>query len=154
MAVLEDRFEPLFQAPPFAIVPRNDPLAAEPSVTLAQLVEKPIIMLDLPGARDYFAGTFSAVGLTPRIAHSTRSSEILRALVGSGFGVSILNIRPLGYVKNESDFIILPIRDAIEPPTFGIVTSGNTELPGLVKSFIDYCIFLKNNGEFSGLTIS
>lgn len=49
-------FAPLFEAPPFAIVPRSDPLARQTSVTLAELAERPVVKLDLPGARSYFAG--------------------------------------------------------------------------------------------------
>lgn len=144
-------FEPLFEAPAFAIVPRKDPLAQKAVVSLADIAERPLIMLDLPGARDYFAGLFSAAGLTPRIAHSTRSSEILRALVGIGFGVSLLNIRPLGYHETESDYAIVPLKDAITPPTFGIVTVRGLEQPRLVRAFIDSCIAMKKRGAFDVL---
>lgn len=144
-------FEPLFEAPPFAIVPRKDPLARKAVVTLAELAQRPVIMLNLPGARDYFAGVFSSAGVSPRIAHTTRSSEILRALVGIGFGVSILNIYPLGYHETESDYAIVPIKDAITPPTFGIVTIKGMEQPRLVKTFIESCIAMKNRGQFDML---
>ena len=149
-AYIEPRhaFEPLFDAPPFAIVPRKDPLAGRPIVSLADIAERPLIMLDLPGARDYFAGLFSSAGLTPRIAHSTRSSEILRALVGIGFGVSLLNIRPLGYHETDSDYAIVPIKDAIPPPTFGIVTIKGLEQPKVVKAFVDSCIEMKKRRAF------
>ncbi len=144
-------FEPLFDAPPFAIVPRKDPLARKSIVTLADLAERPFIMLDLPGARDYFADLFASAGLNPRIGHSTRSSEILRALVGIGFGVSLLNIRPLGYHETDSDYAIVPIKDAIAPPTFGIVTMKGLKPPQVVKAFVDSCIAMKKRREFDAL---
>lgn len=144
-------FEPLFDAPPFAIVPRTDPFAQREIISLAELAERPVIMLDLPVAREYFDNVFSAAGLSPRIAHSTRSSEILRALVGIGFGVSLLNIRPLGYHESESDYAIVPISDAITPPTFGIVTIRGMEHPRVVQSFIDACIAMKHTGQFDSL---
>lgn len=147
------RFEPLFEAPPYAIVPKGDPIVARGATTLAELAQRSVVMLDLPGARDYFAAMFAAAGQTPRIAHSTRSSEILRALVGGGFGVSILNIRPLDYREGESEYSIVPIHDAIPAPRFGIVTLGRGEPPGLVQAFIDSCISLKTGGEFSELTV-
>jgi len=147
-------FMPLFDAPPFAIVPRKDPLARKAVATLAELAERPLIKLDLPGARDYFADLFSNAGLTPRIAHSTRSSEILRALVGIGFGVSLLNIRPLGYHETESDYAIVPIKDAIAKPTFGLLTIKGLEQPRLVKAFIDSCIAMKKRGDFDILVSS
>lgn len=146
-------FEPLFAAPPFAIVPRRDPLAGRASVTLAELAERPVVMLDLPGAREYFSRMFAEHDVAPQIAHSTRSSEILRALVGTGFGVSILNIRPLDYHETGSDYAILPINDAIRPPIFGIVTTAGVERPKLVRAFVERCIALKESGKFADLTV-
>jgi DNA-binding transcriptional LysR family regulator len=145
-------FEPLFEAPPFAIVPRTDPLAQKTAISLAELAERPLVMLDLPGARDYFSGVFQAAGVTPRIAHSTRSSEILRALVGIGLGVSMLNIRPLGYHRAQTDYVIVPIKDSIEPPTFGIITISGLEQPRLVKAFIAKCTAMRDRGDFDHLT--
>lgn len=147
------RFEPLFEAPPYAIVPAGDPLAARAGLTLADLAARPMVMLDLPGARDYFRSMFEAAGLAPRIAHSTRSSEILRALVGGGFGVSILNIRPLDYRAGASDYSIVPIRDASPPAVFGIATPGHAEPPRIVRAFIESCIALKKNGDFADLVV-
>jgi DNA-binding transcriptional LysR family regulator len=123
-------------------------------LTLADLAQRPLIKLDLPGARDYFADLFSHAGLTPRIAHSTRSSEILRALVGIGFGVSLLNIRPLGYHDTDSNYAIVPIKDAITIPTFGLVTIKGLEQPRLVKAFIDSCMAMKKRGAFDVLVSS
>ena len=146
-------FEPLFEAPPFAIVPRRDPLARQGAVSLAELAERPLVLLDLPHARDYFLNIFGRHGLTPRVAHSTRSSEILRSLVGAGFGVRILNIRPLGYHETQSDYAIVPIGDAIDPPVFGIVTPAGVESPKLVRAFVERCIAMKDKGKFRSLTI-
>ncbi len=146
-------FEPLFEAPPFAIVPRGDALARRSAVTLAELADRPLVLLDLPHARDYFLNIFGRRGLNVRVAHTTRSSEILRSLVGAGFGVSILNIRPLGYHETQSDYAIVPIEDAIDPPVFGIVRTAGVEPPKLVRAFIERCIAMKNKDKFRYLTI-
>ncbi|MEO0379223.1 MAG: LysR family transcriptional regulator [Pseudomonadota bacterium] len=146
-------FVPLFDAPPFAIVPRGDPLADLASVSLSALSQRGLITLDLPGAREYFGAMFDASGLSPKVTHSTRSSEILRALVGIGFGVSILNIRPMDYHPEESDYVIVPIKDAIQPPTFGIITISSVAQPRLVSAFIKSCNDLKKRGIFKNLTV-
>jgi DNA-binding transcriptional LysR family regulator len=146
-------FQSLFEAPPFAIVPRGDPLARKPEIRLAELAERPLVMLDLPGAREYFLGVFAEAGLVPRLAHFTRSSEILRSLVGTGFGVSILNIRPLGYHETEADYAIVPIKDAITTPVFGVMTHFGVKAPGLVSAFIGRCMDLKKNGNFEVLKV-
>ena len=90
-------FEPLFPAPPYALISKSDPASQQPSITFGQLSKKPMIMLELPYTRDYFLGLFRTRGLEPELAHSTRSSEIAQALVDGDFGYTILNIRPRTY---------------------------------------------------------
>ena len=110
--MLEDRqeFTPLFAAPPYALLAADDPLAQGASVCLADLADKPMIMLDLPRTRAYFSAMFEAVGLHPNIVHSTRSTEILRALVSAGHGYTLLNICPPDYSIGDARFRALPLR--------------------------------------------
>ncbi|WP_166461998.1 LysR family transcriptional regulator [Paracoccus alkanivorans] len=147
------RFEPLFDAPPYAIVPRDDPIAGAGITTLAELAKRPLVLLDLPGAREYYMRLFETAGLTLNVAHSTRSSEILRALVAGGFGASFLNIRPLDYRADESGYRIVPIIDGGKPPTFGIVTISASNPPRFVRAFIQNCIELKEKKAFTNLVV-
>jgi DNA-binding transcriptional LysR family regulator len=146
-------FEPLFDAPPYAMVALDDPLAQKGVATMRELAERPMVMLDLPRTRDYFVGLFEQLGLAPNIAHSTRSSEIVRALVAGGFGFSILNIRPVDYRGDESRYRILPISDAPMSPVFGIATVAGMEQPRMVRTFIQSCIGLKNRGVFEEMVV-
>lgn len=146
-------FYSLFRAPPYALVPLDDPLADRADVTLAELVERPMVLLDLPGARKYFMELFDAEGLVPQIAHTSRSSEIVRALVSSGFGFSLLNIRPLGYSQDESPYRVLPLRGDHRHPDFGIVTMAETEQPTIVQAFIENCLDLRQEGAFASLIV-
>ncbi|MFC6761404.1 LysR substrate-binding domain-containing protein [Sulfitobacter porphyrae] len=148
------RFDPLFDAPPYAIVPRDDPIAAAESTTLAELAQRPMVMLDLPFAREYYRDLFEKEGLALNIAHSTRSSEILRALVSGGFGVSLLNILPLDYREGESGYRIIRIRDVGSAPTFGIVTMAAADQPKIVQAFIANCIELREKGAFDALIVT
>ncbi|SFT91421.1 LysR family transcriptional regulator [Sedimentitalea nanhaiensis] len=147
------RFYPLFSAPPYAIVPSDDSIASAGRTTLAELSEKPLVMLDLPGARDYFADMFQKAGYNPVVVHSTRSSEILRALVAGGFGVSLLNIRPLDYREAESGYRIVPISDNVQAAPFGIAINDTAGIPGMIMAFIDNCLELREKGAFSHLVV-
>tara|TARA_R110002094_G_scaffold142996_4_gene133123 strand:- start:1639 stop:2568 length:930 start_codon:yes stop_codon:yes gene_type:complete len=152
---LEDRqeFTPLFAAPPYALLAVDDPLAQEKSVCLADLADKPMVMLDLPRTKEYFIGMFENAGLKPNLVHSTRSTEIVRALVSGGHGFSMLNICPPDYQGDDTRFRALPIRDEANVPVFGIVTLANTRQPSIVNSFIDQCIDLRDAGIFEEITI-
>lgn len=85
---------PIAQLAPVAVLPAKHRLARGARVTLAELVEEPFLLLDLPHSRDYFAGIFRAAGLSPRIAFRSRSQELLRGLVGNGLGWTIQNVQP------------------------------------------------------------
>ena len=57
------------------------------------LIDLPMVLLDLPFSTDYFLSFFAKVGLTPVIAERTRDMGVMRAMVANGFGYSIANIR-------------------------------------------------------------
>lgn len=147
-------FEPLFTAPPYALLPVSDLHSDQSSVTCGELCGKPMIMLDLPYTRDYFLGLFKAKGLEPKVVHSTRSVEIAQALVEGEFGYTILNIRPRYFLSNEKRYKVVPISDTFDAPVFGIATTNNVRQPRNVRSFIKDCISLRDSGVFDVLTVN
>lgn len=148
-----EAFQPLFDAPPYALVSADDSLANQTSVTYAELADRPMVMLDLPLTRDYFLGLFKSRGMTPNVTHSTRSAEIARALVGGGFGFTILNIRPADFQSGTGTYRALPILDETETQTFGIATLDETRQPKTVRAFIDSCLQLRDDKVFEPLTV-
>lgn len=146
-------FEPLFSAPPYALVAPDDPAVKNGEISYAELAERPMVLLDLPLTSDYFIGMFEQRGLQPNIAHSTRSTEIARALVASGFGYSILNIRPPDIDEEGRRYRALRIRDATEIPVFGIATMAGIRQPRTVRSFIESCIRLRDKGIFEQIVV-
>ena len=146
-------FETLFHAPPYALISTDDPLSREPAVTYADLAERPMVMLDLPGTKEYFLGLFESRGLAANVSHSTRSAEIARALVAGGFGFTMLNILPPDYRRNDTRFRAMPIRDETQTQVFGIATLANTRQPKTVRSFIESCLELRDAGAFDDLIV-
>jgi DNA-binding transcriptional LysR family regulator len=141
-------FTPLFTAPPYALMALDDPLAQQDSVSLAELADRPMVMLDLPRTKAYFNAMFEQSGLKPNLVHSTRSTEIVRALVLGGYGYSLLNICPPNYGTGDTPFRVVPLRNPIASPVFGIVTRSDTRQPKIVNSFISQCLELKSAGVF------
>ena len=80
---------------PHIIVPVDHPLAQRDTgrVALAELVDEPLILLDLPHTREYYLRLFDAQGLTPNIRHRVGGYETVRSYVSCGFGYSVLNQR-------------------------------------------------------------
>lgn len=146
-------FMPLFKAPPYAVIGSDDPLAERASVTMAELAARPMIMLDLPHTREYFLGLFEQCGLTPTIAHSTRSSEIVRAMVAGGFGISILNIVSPEQGGPNAGFVARPIEDELETPLYGVGALPGVRHPKIVRAFLDHCERLRETRVFGHLAM-
>ena len=148
------RFDPLFKAPPYAVIAANNPLVSQKFVTLEELNAYPMVLLDLPLARAYFTGLFDQQGLAPNIGHSTRSSEMARTLVACGYGFSILNIRPSDYRPGESPYALVPISNLDKPPVFGIASQAVARLPAMVQAIISHCLDLRDQGVFDPIIVA
>ncbi|AXB06909.1 MULTISPECIES: LysR family transcriptional regulator [Aeromonas] len=86
--------QPLSGARPYVLVAADHPLAARGQVSLAELVDEPLVLLDRPHSREYFLGLFRQLGLEPRVGHRTVNFELVRGLVAAHFGYALLNLQP------------------------------------------------------------
>jgi DNA-binding transcriptional LysR family regulator len=71
-------------------LPIGHPLAAQESITLAEVARERLIVLSLDEIEGETARLISAFGERPRIAFRTRSVEAVRSLVATGAGVALL----------------------------------------------------------------
>jgi DNA-binding transcriptional LysR family regulator len=88
------QLEPIADLWPYALLPWGHPLAARPSVSLAELAREPLVLINLPHSREYFLSLFRAAGVTPRVVREPSSLEMVRSMVANGLGVSVLTTRP------------------------------------------------------------
>jgi len=102
----------LYESLPQVLLPIDHDLAAAELVSLQDLVEEPMVLLDIPPSRDYFTGLFVGHGLRPRISFRTTSFETVRGMVGNGHGFSVLVTRPAGDLTYDG--LPLAIRDIAE----------------------------------------
>lgn len=147
-------FLPLFEARPFAVLAADHPLALKQAVTLGELCEMPMVLLDLPATRDHFLELFQSHGLKPEISHSTRSAEIVRGLVAGGFGFSILNVCAPDEVRGRSGFVCRPLAEEVRAPQFGVAYLDGIRMPRVVSCFLDQCRISREEGGFRHLTLS
>lgn len=131
--------EKLADLPPYALVSANHPLAGRREISLAEQEDEPFILLDLPHSRDYFFSLFEICGLSPQVAFRTRSSELIRGLVGHNQGYSLHNVLPrttVGY--DGSKIAILPISEPLPPATVTFLRLARHEFRPAVQAFADY----------------
>ncbi|EJT83937.1 LysR family transcriptional regulator [Pseudomonas putida S11] len=71
---------------PYVLLPENHRFAGQAQVSLRDLCPEPMILLDVAPSRTYFVSLFNEMGLTPNIVFSSPSIEMVRGMVGQGFG--------------------------------------------------------------------
>ena len=144
-------FLPMFKATPFALVPETSPLAQNAEVSLSELASMSMILLDLPGAPEYFQTLFEAEGLSLHISHTTKSSSVLRGLVGAGLGYAILNILGQQDREGQNGYVARPITGTQYAPSYGVATTAASQKSSLVRAVLDTCKQLVQEGGFNHL---
>ncbi|MEI9986609.1 MAG: LysR substrate-binding domain-containing protein [Aliidongia sp.] len=110
----------LLELRPHALLAPSHKLAAEPSVSLAELAEYPLIQIDQPSSWRHMLSLFQDRGLAATVGIRARSFELLRSLVAHEFGVAVVYSQPWGdRCYDGSPLCRRPIRD--ELPTQRII---------------------------------
>ncbi|MCM2131254.1 LysR family transcriptional regulator [Larsenimonas rhizosphaerae] len=119
----EIEFTPLSRFPPYAVVAEDHPLARQGSVSLARLIEHPMVLLDWPQSREYFLSLFEAEGIVPDIIYRAKSLDMIRGLVANGFGFSLFNT-PLTTDKafDGKRLVALTLEEDARPLSMGIAS--------------------------------
>jgi len=127
-------FHPVARIPPRVLVARDHPLANDHSVTTADLIEQPLVLLDLPGSSEYFLSLFTSDGLQPRIAYRTRNIDVVRSLVAQGLGYSIVNLHAIGLFPETAALASIPLFGCRHVLSLGTLTVADQRLTAAVQA--------------------
>jgi len=141
-------FEPLIQLPAYVMLPSAHRLAGKAGITPEELVDEPMVLLDLPYSREYFLSAFH--GLRPKIAERTGDIAVMRSMVANGFGYGIANMRPLNTVSPDGKLLVfVPLLGDLRPLTMGIALPNAEHRTLTVQAFIEHCRrFVLEQGVF------
>ncbi len=124
--------------PTHALLSRDDPLARERRVSVAQLAERPMVLLDLPTTAAFLLAPFRVLARQPEIALRTKSYETVRSAVADGFGFAVLNMRPTTDFSADKDFVIRrPIIDRLPEPKLIVADAFGPQKPEFANAFIE-----------------
>ena len=133
--------EPLMTpAKPYALLPEGHRFTGQAQVSLRDLCLEPMILLDVQPSRTYFVSLFEELGLTPNIVFSSPSIEMVRGMVGQGFGFSLLVTRPHSECTYDGQRVVA-VEIAEEVTGSGLVAAWLKRAP-LTKPaqlFVEYC---------------
>lgn len=109
-------WEVILQEPLMAMIPRDHPLAAKPSVTLAELAQEPFVFFDPhvgTGLYDDILGLMRRYGLSPVITQEVGEAMTIIGLVAAGLGVSILPASFKRVQLSEMRWVAIAEEDAV-----------------------------------------
>jgi DNA-binding transcriptional LysR family regulator len=126
---------------PYVLLPASHRLARRKKVSLRDLADEPFILLDIVPSRSYFTRIIESQGITPRIAFSSPSLELVRGLVGQGLGYSLLVTRPYGHHTYDGNALALrPIAEEVEKGIAALVALRQIRPTRLVAAFEAFCV--------------
>lgn len=133
-------FLPLAELPAYVIAADKSRLAKLRKVSLKQLTNEPLVLLDMPLSREYFLQIFSDAGVKPLITYKSAHPEVVRSMVAQGLGYSILNIPSrTHYALTGSKFVSREILDKHRNLVLGIATRSTAHTRAVLKAFELVC---------------
>lgn len=133
-------FLSLVELPPFVLVHEGHPLAHLSTVTVDDLKDHAMVLLDLPHSNVYFTSFFSQIGVRPVIAERTHDMAVMRSLVANGFGFSIANLRPLNALSPDGKKVCyIPLISDLRPIEMGLVMAEGTRNSFTIQAFVEHC---------------
>lgn len=134
------RFEPFSRIVPQVALRKDDPLAGNKSVKIANLADRHMVVLDLPTVETFIRGFLRAHGADPSISYRVKSPQMMCSLVGAGLGFAIFFIAPPDIVKNgDSEVIFIPLEQNSVTLNIGAAVPAEVPSTVLVTTFMDVC---------------
>lgn len=149
----EIQFEALAQLPPHVVVGELHPLADRSAVTLEELADHPMVLLDMPHSREYFLQLFASAGVTPSIKTRSSDMEVVRSMVASHVGYTLFNARPRSNVSLDGKRLVrVRLSGDHRPMRLGIATAKAVKTSRLVSAFMQRCRSFVSNQYIPGMT--
>jgi len=122
------------------VLPKNHRLAGASKLSLRQLSNEPLILLDVKPSSEYFLGLFQRLGITPHVAYRSPSIEMVRGLVGRGLGYSVLVTRPVHNLTYDGfELVTIPVRDDLPASNLVMAWHSRSRLTKPSQVFVSYC---------------
>jgi flavin reductase (DIM6/NTAB) family NADH-FMN oxidoreductase RutF/DNA-binding transcriptional LysR family regulator len=131
---------PLTVLEPYVLLPADHILAERESLTPTDLSDHPMVLLNTPPSHDYFMGIFKEAGITPNVAHTSISLEMVRGMVGQGLGLSVLVTKPaVDTTYDGSALVTRPLVTEVPSSKIVMATRKGVKLSDAAEEFTKHC---------------
>ncbi len=131
--------ETLATVSPHVLLPSGHPLCQHHHISLRELAEQPMVLLDLSPSRDFFTSLFAEHGLRPSIRFRSPSFETVRGLVANGLGYSILVSRPASAMSYDGGALVTrPLQETVTPGRLILRRRALQAHSPLVERFVEH----------------
>lgn len=132
--------ERVIDAMPRAILAKSHPLARRASLSPLDLAPYPYVEFREDEDNSGFTEFLTAANVTPRIALSSRSYEVVRSVVGAGDGYAILAFQPKSMTSYQGDELVaIPFRGRVSAYGVSLVRSRNRQATRTLETFVELC---------------
>ncbi len=133
------KITPVADIRPYGLLPGGHPLAGRKAISIAELLQDPLILVNLPHSRGYFLSLAQMHGISPRIAHETASIEMLRSMVANGLGVGLLATDiPHDTAYDQQPIVRMPLTGKLAPHRIALARPERLRSSSLVDQFHAY----------------
>jgi len=135
------RITPLADVQPYGLLPGGHPLAGREALDMAELLQDPLILINLPHSRGYFLTLAQMHGINPKIAYETESVEMLRSMVANGLGVGLLATDiPHVTAYDRRSIVRMPLTGDRAPHRIALARPGRLRSTPLVDRFCQHAV--------------
>lgn len=125
---------------PYVLLPEKHRFANQAHVSLRDLHLEPMILLDVQPSRTYFVKLFHELGLIPNIIFGSPSIEMVRGMVGQGFGFSLLVTRPHSECTYDGKKVVaIEITEPVATSCLASARLKRGELTKPAQLFVEFC---------------
>lgn len=141
--------------PPHVVLPKGHPLAEQPDISIADLVAHPLIILDLPGSRQYYASLFETSGFHPDFVHKAGNYEMVRSMVGIGLGIALLRSRaPTEDTHSGGKVVCKPLREDLRKSQLVVAYQEHRIKRATINAFVEQCEAYFGTKNSQGLLVT
>ncbi len=146
------KFKPLAVLPPYALVAADHKLAKKTSVSPEDLIDHPMVLLDLPISADYFLSFFAECKQKPHVVERTHDLAVMQSLVANGVGFSFANVRLTTERSPDGKKLrYIPLTGNLRALQIGLLQTDNANPTLTIERFADFCAHMIGNEPVPGL---